>query len=96
MSKLDNFIEKAEKMKYKGIDERKVKCCDQNPNTIEAGISFDQLDNGTNVLRFHFLELIKGEVLYQTTKTMFLDKKNTTELINSLMKLKFDENKNQY
>ena len=46
--------------KYKGIDEREIKCCDKCEGTIESGISFDQLENGTNVLRFHFLEIING------------------------------------
>lgn len=76
--------------KYNGIDERQIKCCDNSDNTIEAGISFEQLENGTNVLRFHFLELIGGKVLDQRTKTMYLDKKNTAELIKSLNELNFD------
>lgn len=75
--------------KYKGIDEREIKCCSNSENTIESGISFEQLDNGQNVLRFHFLELIQGKVLDQKTKSMYLDKKNTEELIKSLSELNF-------
>lgn len=75
--------------KYNGIDEREVKCCDTSDNTIEAGISFEQLENGTNVLRFHFLELIQGKVLDQRTKSMYLNKENTKELIALLSELNF-------
>lgn len=75
--------------KYGGIDEREIKCCDKSPTTIEAGISFD-VDGEQNILRFHFLEIISGtNILTQTTKTMWLDKENTQELINELKKLKF-------
>lgn len=70
--------------KYKGIDERQIKCCDNADNTIEAGISFEQLENGTNVLRFHFLDMIAGKILDQKTKTMYLNKKNTKKLIREL------------
>ena len=73
--------------KYKGIDEREIRCCSENPNSIEAGISFDEVD-GVNVFRFHFLEHQHG-ILIQKTKSMHLDKKNTKEPIAKLKGLKF-------
>lgn len=72
--------------KYKGIDERQIKCCDNADNTIEAGISFEQLENGTNVLRFHFLDMIAGKVLDQRTKTMF-GMRQTIELLHEKLKI---------
>ena len=79
--------------KYKGIDEREVKCCDKNENTIEAGISFDILYNGTNILRFHYLDHIENmhdiSILTQRTKSMHLNKENTKQLIEMLSSLKF-------
>lgn len=68
------------KSKYQGIDERMIKCCDPNPNTIEAGISFDKLEDNTNVLRFHFLERLPSGTLNQRTKTMQLNGKNVALL----------------
>lgn len=75
--------------KYNGIDEREIKCSDKNEGTIESGISFDRLEDGTNVLRFHFLVLTNSEILYQKTKTMYLDKSNTKQLIELLSNLEF-------
>ena len=81
------------KSKYEGIDQREIKCCDTNHKTIEAGISFDQEDANTMILRFHFLDYItKGngeKILHQQTKSMWLDKENTKQLIQSLKELKF-------
>ena len=82
--------------KYKGIDQREIKCCDPSIKTIEAGISFDE-DRGHNTLCFHFLDTIdyKGggdktePILHQVTKTMWLNKENTKELIKALQELKF-------
>lgn len=78
--------------KYPGIDEREICCCDSNPNTIEAGISFDQLSDGTHVLRFHYLDLQAGRIT-QETKSMYLDKANTKQLIAALKSLKFNKKK---
>ncbi len=75
--------------KYNGIDSRIIKCCDSNPDTIEAGISFDE-DNGINILNFHFLSPIKGNTMIdQVTKSMHLNKENTKQLIECLKELKF-------
>jgi hypothetical protein len=78
--------------KYKGIDSREIKCCDKSKTTIEAGISFD-IEGKQNILRFHFLEYIPGEngnkILHQETKTMWLNKKNTKQLIQALNELIF-------
>lgn len=76
--------------KYKGIDSRGIKCCSDNPNSIEAGISFDyDEDKDVNILRFHFLDYEEGKILNQKTKSMHLNKENTKELIKELKKLTF-------
>lgn len=80
--------------KYQGIDSRQIKCCSENTNSIEAGISFDYDDEkNVNILRFHFLSYIKVEnnlpILHQETKSMHLNKENTKELIAALKQLKF-------
>lgn len=83
--------------KFKGIDEREIKCCDTSETTIEAGISFDELENGQHVLRFHFLDYIEhgkdgkleNPILIQRTKSMYLNKENTQQLIESLRELSF-------
>lgn len=90
--------------KYKGIDSREIKCCDPSKKTIEAGISFDN-DEGQNILRFHFLDYIttsklvpsnnggvameQNSILTQETKSMWLNKENTEQLIKALKGLKF-------
>lgn len=74
--------------KYNGIDEREIKCCSDNPNSIEAGISFDEHD-GVPVLRFHFLGYVNGTILNQETKSMHLNKENTQQLIKELQSLNF-------
>lgn len=76
--------------KYKGIDERKIKCSDKALDTIEAGISFD-LSNDEKVLifRFHFLENKFG-FLDQQCKSMHLDKETIDELIEALEMYKND------
>ena len=74
--------------KYNGIDERQIKCCDPSETTIEAGISFDTDSNGQNILNFHFLQVTEIGI-DQKTKSMWLNKENTKELINSLRALKF-------
>lgn len=74
---------------YNCIDEREIKCFDNSPGTIQAGISFDSLEDGTPVLRFHYLELLMGKLVTQRTKSMYLNKKNTNELIKALKQLKF-------
>jgi hypothetical protein len=69
--------------KYRGIDEREIKCCCNKENCIESGISIDQNEEGS-WLRFHFLQY-DGNVLNQKTKTMLLNKNNAEKLI-SLIK----------
>lgn len=69
--------------KNKGIDLRTIKCCCDNPNCAETGISFDD-----KFLRFHYLEEMDGlDGVTQRTKGMYLDKKNVTELIESLQEI---------
>ena len=81
--------------KFEGIDERTVKCCDTAANTIQAGISFDTLEeNNLYALRFHFLEHLDagaGNVLHQTTRSMHLNAQNTAELIRHLSELNFEK-----
>ncbi len=73
--------------KFKGIDSREIKCCSENTNSIEAGISFEK-DEGVNVLRFHFLDYIAGTgLLHQQTKAMHLNKHTRDELITLLKQL---------
>jgi len=82
--------------KYGGIDSREIVCCDESNTTIEAGISFD-VDQGQNILNFHFLDLIKfgkngklqKPILHEKTKSMWLNKENTEQLIKALKKLRF-------
>ena len=78
--------------KYNGIDSREIKCCDTSEKTIEAGISFEN-DEGQNILRFHFLQQMNAKngnnFLVQETKTMWLNKENTHQLINALRELDF-------
>lgn len=86
------------KSKYDGIDIREIKCCDESETTIEAGISFERDDN-QNILRFHFLDYIKygkngkleEPILIQETKSMWLNKENTTELIKELKEIHFED-----
>lgn len=82
------------KSKYDGIDERVIKCCDDSSGTIEAGISFDEQEDKNdkliNVLRFHFLDYLPNGMLTQKTKSMFLNKENTQQLITELQNLNFD------
>ena len=71
------------KSKYKGIDEREVKCCCHDEvNCCESGISFED-----NLLRFHFLEHMgigDKKFLNQRTKSMVLNKRTAEELIKQL------------
>ena len=88
------------KSKYKGIDERVIKCANpfNHEDTIESGISIDDVDS-VPVLRFHFLEKLKfktieqkwknPEMLTQTTKLMFLSKENRDQLVKELKSIKF-------
>lgn len=76
------------KSKYKGLDQRQIKCCDTAKDTIEAGISFDN-EEGQDILNFHFLEYINlsGEpILIQRNRSMWLNKENIKELIKELKK----------
>jgi len=70
--------------KYNGIDERDIKCCCNDENCREAGISFEG-----NTLRFHFLEYIDKDkkILDQTTRSMILNKQTAQELIKQLQKI---------
>ncbi len=81
------------KSKYKGIDEREIKCCCNNPKCAEGGISFDfDEEENKHVLKFHFLEHINRDdtgSLFQRTRAMMLNKETTKELINKLKSLKF-------
>lgn len=70
---------------FKGIDERLIRCAKDIEGSIQSGISFDSVD-GHHVLRFHFLEY-EGEILHQATKFMYLNKENTSMLINALGQL---------
>lgn len=76
--------------KYKGIDQREIKCCCGDPNCNESGISFSE----GNMLNFHFLEsrltgLIFGKIeLTQTTKAMILNKETARQLIKHLKTIK--------
>jgi len=72
--------------KYSGIDERVIKCVSPNPNSIEAGISFDE-NEGFKVLRFHFLESMPMGGFNQLTKSMYLNKHNIIKLIKGLTDL---------
>ena len=63
-----------------------IKCCCDDPDCIESGISFDYSDK---ILFFHFLEIDYRGKLTQTTKSMKLDKSNTKQLIKQLKDLKF-------
>lgn len=79
--------------KFNGIDRRVIKCSDtQSDDTIEAGISFEKLDDNECVyaLNFHFLDKVKySEIVIQKTKSMHLNKENTRQLIQALKALKF-------
>lgn len=76
----------SQKSKYKGIDSREIKCCSDEPNSIEAGISFEE-----EFLLFHFLEynfaLPKWNQINQVTKSMKLNKKSCKQLIDELKQL---------
>ena len=78
--------------KYNGIDSREIKCCDKSETTIEAGISFDE-DECQNILKFHFLDYTNkkdgSKMLHQKTKSMWLNKENTKQLIKALRELRF-------
>jgi hypothetical protein len=83
--------------KYKGIDSREIKCCDPSDSHHEAGISFD-VNEGQNILNFHYLYVINRAIndnydqmlTLQATKSMWLNKENTDQLIKALQDLKFD------
>lgn len=72
--------------KYKGIDQRDIKCCCNEENCRQAGISFSE-----NMLNFHFLDfkdLPKGKILDQFTRSMYLNKQTAQALIKELKKVK--------
>lgn len=80
--------------KYKGIDSRVIKCANEDTNSIEAGISFDEYQ-GKPSLRFHFLQQMQtytnSMFFYeQVTKAMLLNKENTNQLIDALQNLTFE------
>lgn len=76
--------------KYLGIDSRDIRCVSKNPNSIEAGISFDS-DEDATILRFHFLEFTntRKPFLTETTKHMHLSKETRDELVKQLQSLEF-------
>jgi hypothetical protein len=76
-------------MTFQGIDERTIKCGNNEPHTIKSDISFDTNNEEKPVLRFHFLSVDKFVGLYQDSKSMVLNKENTKALINELKQLKF-------
>lgn len=82
------------KSKYKGIDERVIKCCNpfNNENSIEAGISIGDID-GAPILNFHFLEIVNtvhSTIFFnQTTKGMFLSRESRDQLVKELKSIKF-------
>lgn len=72
------------KSKFDGIDERDFKCCCDDSNCIESGLSFDyDKDEKVAILRFHYLDYYDSEKkkLRQETKSMIIDKKMIKELI---------------
>jgi hypothetical protein len=74
--------------KYRGIDERQIKCACGDENCSQTGISFENTFD-ENHLRFHFLEDSGAGFLYQRTKSMVLTKQTAKELIKALKQLKF-------
>ena len=82
------------KSKNVGIDERKIKCCCDDDNCIESGISFD-----CNILNFHFLQecsfTFNKKEYHQTTRSMILNKDSVKELIEELKKISLLKNKNK-
>lgn len=69
--------------KYKGIDTKRIKCCCDDPECAEAGISFEE-----NMLLFTYLEIIPGtKRYYQITKSMYLNKQTRKEIIKQLRSL---------
>lgn len=80
--------------KYGGIDSRDIKCADKSPNTIQAGISFDKLEDGTHVLLFHFLQGLETGIIVQTTKSMHLSGENVSLLEAYLSGIKKDIEQN--
>jgi hypothetical protein len=76
-------------MTFQGIDERTIKCANNESHTIQSGISFDSDNEEKPVLRFHFLGEDKLGEIDQITKAMVLNKENTKALINELKQLKF-------
>ena len=72
----------------KGIDIREIKCAKDKDGSIQGGISFDKTSENEHLLIFHHYEMhkVEGEfVLIQHNKSMFLDEKNTKQLIDSLL-----------
>ena len=75
--------------KYKGVDQRQIKCCDKAKDTIEAGISFEN-NQGQDILNFHFLEYINlsgKPILIQRNRSMWLNKENVEQLIEELQEI---------
>ena len=72
--------------KNEGIDERVIKCCCNNNNCAEGGISVEE-----NKINFHWTELINegGSWYNQRTKAFYIDKKGAKELIELLKNINF-------
>ena len=77
--------------KYKGIDSRDIKCCCNNINCIEGGISIEE-----DWLFFHFMDSIgtgDKRIFCQTSKAMVLNRATRDELVNRLKSIKFPKTK---
>lgn len=79
--------------KYAGIDSRDTCCSSNNPNSIEAGISLEN-DEGTAILKFHFLDVVKtknlkNKFIVERTKHMHLNEATRDELVDKLKSLEF-------
>ena len=78
------------KTKYHGIDSRDIKCCSENENSIEAGISIED-DGDIKMLHFFYLDYLGDtKILSQRRKIMHLNKETTQQLITALQELNFD------
>jgi hypothetical protein len=73
--------------KYKGIDSRDIKCCCNNSNCIEGGISIEE-----DWLFFHFIDSLgtgDKRIYHQTSKAMVLNRETRDELVKRLKAIKF-------
>ena len=79
--------------KHIGIDERQIKCCCDNENCIESGLTFtdDEDDSGKKIgiLKFFFLEPINEEkdLIVHRGKHMYINKESILDIIKALKDL---------